>query len=747
MANTVKSTQKEFLFFYKTGALYELTVALLLMLVLALTRLNGFLNIDTRFLGGAERDAGFYIWLVKSNVLYPGGLPWFNTTAFYPYGLSLAWSDNFILPSLVVSLLLKVGFGFTAAYNTVLLLAIFLNGYLTYRLVYTLSGNYGPSLISGVALLTYSYLTLQLGHPQLQFFFFIPLAVFFLFRFLGRKNPIYAVLLGFTAFLSFLCSVYYTIFIGVVCGALMLALVVLKPQALRFRDYAVLSLGTLLGLLPVMPFVLPYLEVQKAFGARGIYESYYFAATALSYLSAPADNIVYGITSRWARAEAQLFPGLTILLFLPLAFGRLAGAKPFRKKALLFLVSFAGFLIFSVLPKFLPQIIPPQGARYVCSALGWFSLVLFLIVLRSVGSLEEKLGYKIVTNRNIIGIFIFIALAACFVSFGPLGNPEKGDLATGLSAVLYYILPGFSAIRAVSRIGVVVVFSLSVLVGLMASHLLDREKVSNRFIAVLLALILVENAMPHYALEQIKSAPGIVGEVMRFRGDNDVAIVVPFTDRLDSNGRVVSWGKYAETNVRYMNWFLPTGVRLVNGYSGQRSRIMKDFPRKMSGFPDKRSIISLSTIAGLRFIVFNSNLVADFKEEEFLKKIQQSKSVRYLSSDRDGYYLLEFEHLTNLRELYYLKTPSYPRGNVYLELMAPKGKIKENKDISVYVYEWEHMGKTPLAKFPVKKDGEWHTFVLITPDSGERVRPLKLTFEIEGEGVVFLRERRFLPRL
>ena len=145
--------------------------------LLIILRWDAVLNISTHYVGGSERDAGFYMWLAKSNLRDLVSYPWFNTAAFYPYTRTLAWSDNFILPSFLMGLLPLGASRPALAWNIVLLGAGFLNGYLTFRLCYKLSGDFGASFAGGALFMGLSWFSGNLGHPQLQFVFWLPAAL------------------------------------------------------------------------------------------------------------------------------------------------------------------------------------------------------------------------------------------------------------------------------------------------------------------------------------------------------------------------------------------------------------------------------------------------------------------------------------------------------------------------------------------------------------------------------------------
>ncbi|RIL01799.1 MAG: hypothetical protein DCC75_13495, partial [Proteobacteria bacterium] len=176
MIAPTKHSSQEFLLLHKSSFRLSLHAAGILLLVLLLIRASALPQLSSSYIGGFEGDGGLYIWLTQWNLSGLFSLPWFNTKAFYPYTRSLAWSDSYILPSLAAWPLVKLGASLALAFNLIILIANFLNGFLTYRLAYALTGKQEAALFAGISFMSLSSLTYNLGHPQLQFAFWLPLA-------------------------------------------------------------------------------------------------------------------------------------------------------------------------------------------------------------------------------------------------------------------------------------------------------------------------------------------------------------------------------------------------------------------------------------------------------------------------------------------------------------------------------------------------------------------------------------------
>lgn len=718
-----------------------------LAVCIVLIRFKALTHLTSAVLGGSDADSGLYLWLSRINFNNLFESPWFNTPAFYPYAKSLAWSDNFLLPSMLAGILNLI-LPDLLTYNLILLGAHFLNGFLTYRLAYRLTGSALPSFFSGTAFMSCGYLSSQLGHPQLQFVFWLPAALLLLLRYLHTCSIVTSILLGLSVLGAFLTTVYYSVFQCILLLGFFTALLIMRPALFRSATIFRLLCGFLVGLSPVLFFLTPYLDVRSTFGARGIYESYYFSAHALSYLSASPFSLLYSFTSGLSDAEALLFPGLTILALSTLAFTRMTSAKPLRLHTSVFIFSLFATLAFSALPSFTAKWAEPENLlrlneqiRYVCALAGWLCLASFAGLLYRMAKLERKLGTSIITHRAATGALLFTALLCLLISFGPLGNPERGEYALGVFRLFYEAMPGFNSIRAISRIGVVVVFCFCVVCAFPLARLTKSNRMPLGAVAALLPIIIAENMLTTYPLDPPAARPAIFSSLITRAESDDAVAVIPFTDELH-NGSVKSWRQFATYNMRYMNWLADAQLKTINGYSGQRSKVMLEYPRKLSGFPDQRSITALSTIPDLKYVVYISSYDPGFDRERMMKSLDSFKrSVRLIESDLAGNYLFEITPVTDLNKPFFLRVPSYPSGTISFELMTPRETDAPKRVIEIFRFDISD--NSPLATIEIKADGSWQQFTLEMPEVEPAVSPILIAFSVRAGHTVFLRSAKF----
>lgn len=701
------------------GRRKHLLFASALLLLLLLFRFSALTHFTTHYLGGYEGDAGLYIWLMRHNLRDLFSLPWFDSLSFYPYRGSLAWSDNYILPSLFAAPFFAMGFSETVVVNILLLTASFLNGYITFRLCFRISGESLMSFVAAAAFMTSPLLSFHLGHPQLQFFFWVPLALLQVFRFLSKPTFLNAALSGLIIFLTFLTTVYYSVF-AVLAILVILGTVYLLRPAFFSRDIIrKFFLGFALGLFPVLPFVIPYLKVRSTFGERGIYEAYYFAANSWSYISSVASSFLYKVSAEFSHSEAHLFPGLLVFALAVMAFIRLADTRSLRKIV-------GSFLFFLMTVFILSFFSPERWANSISAVFLWVILALFIMLVSTLGKLERKLGVSLITARSFIAIFSAIALVFFIISLGPLGNPEKGQWAIAPYRLLYEVFPGFNSIRAVGRSGIMVYFAFCILGGLALSNINKKSKIG---MAVLLPtfFILVENYTEEFPLQTKSVAPPVYSSLAKENISPGVLISLPLATTLDKNNEVVSWSEFARMNVNYMNWSFDSGHPIVNGYSGQKTKIMREFPRELKDFPSQRSLMALSRISGLRYIIYNSAYQKDFNAAAFEAALKTfSHKLKLIERDQAGAYLIELNGEIYLNEDLYLLVPANNSKDLNFE-MSSTHYINDNK-ATVEIMNEEEGKLTKIGSIEIKLDGKREKFNIPLTEMPNRIRPLKVVF-------------------
>lgn len=578
---------------------------------------------NTRFLGGSYGDGGLYVWLVQSFISDPAEALRFDTHGFYPYPLTRAWSDSFLLPSAVVSLLTHLGLSLPAAYNVVVVLTFGLNAAAVCALACTVGLSPLAGALAGITFANSSYILGNLGHPQLLFFFWIPLAwSLVLHSSHARPATRNWGLAGLCISGAFYCGVYYAIF-----GALSLAIIwcweLFSGSASQRRLLRILLFATV-GAIPIAYALPEYLAVQSYFGKRGLYEAADFAASGLSYLSFSPHNDLYGNTAQLSHAEALLCPGYVALFMAVLcAFQALA-----RHHAKSFLLLVASVALLGVSSTIIDS--STTSETLVCAS-SWIVLVSALWIARTLPKTPAVLFFITIT------FFVF--------SFGPGGNPAKHEPAWTPFASLYSFVPGLASIRAVSRFGSVVVMGVLLLAFRLCQQLLTSRQTTSGLrlllASILVGVILAENSTSTIPLDTVSARPQAFDFVASQSSHAEPALVLPFSGKL-TNGSVESWSELALISTEYAQWAAPLGLRLVNGYSGQRSKLQQELPRALYNFPSAEAFSYLSRICGLRWILVSPSFFKERTVEDFTNRLASFPSqVRAITKRDDGSIAIE----------------------------------------------------------------------------------------------------------
>ncbi|MBI5032818.1 MAG: hypothetical protein HZB51_20020 [Chloroflexi bacterium] len=281
-----------------------------------------------------KQDGLLNTWIIGwvGHALITDPLNLFNANIFYPYPNTLAFSET-MLPQGLFGLPFNLAFDNTVlGYNLVLLASFFLAAYAMYLFVFDLTRNRNAAIVSGIIFSFNPYNLGNLAQVQLLSFGWLPLAMMYLWRMLNqspvasRQSPVINFRLAFLFALFFslqaLSSFYYA-FLAAFAVALYILwffithhpsteftlsnVEVLRTDSsritpstsLRTRFYVSrfkhLVIAAILVAIAVIPFFLPYLQVQRDMGfERKLAESESFSASLKLYTQVSPQNILYG---------------------------------------------------------------------------------------------------------------------------------------------------------------------------------------------------------------------------------------------------------------------------------------------------------------------------------------------------------------------------------------------------------------------------------------------------------------------
>ncbi len=252
-------------------------------------------------------------WDYRSLTHHPLSL--FDANIFFPSRLTLAFSENLVGAAVFGIPLFAAGMPPIEVYNVVFLLGMAISGFGAWALADELTGDAVASLLAGIA---YAYVPFrfdQVAHIQMQWGGFLPLFLLFLFRFFESRKT--QDLFGFAIFfiLNGLANVHFAIF-GTIALVLTATLELTRRDLWRDRQVLARLLATIgVSAIALGPFFLPYAIAARLYHFhRGLGEMISYSAVPGSFLSAGLRNKLLGAaTTRFARPEAALYPGLVLV--------------------------------------------------------------------------------------------------------------------------------------------------------------------------------------------------------------------------------------------------------------------------------------------------------------------------------------------------------------------------------------------------------------------------------------------------
>lgn len=571
---------------------------------------------SSHLLGGGGGDTNLYFWLVTTfpqSMLERG---WFETNSFYPYKDTLAWSDNFLFPSLLFYLLNSIlRLAEIPSWNVLILLAQLANATSVFLLAKTLRANFVTAILLGTIFLISPYYAEHLGHPQLQFFFFIPLGFRFLINLMNRPNWISAAGLAVTVFLCFVTTVYYAIGLVLICAIYSSVCFFNEKVIPRQLVIMVISSALATGML-LAPFILPYLGVKQLFGSRGLHEFYYFGLSALSFFSAAPISLPYEMSSNFSHNEAHFGWGAVVLFCLLIGLKQIWRISPIALTSILLSLILSDRMLVGLTN------LNQEWRLYSAAMFSWLSLIILFYKLRS---------FKDVSTSLILAIVAVFFIA---ISIGPLGYPEIGIVALSPFRLFYEVFPGVDSLRAISRLGSIVVLVLT----LSAIPFLNLK----RIVSILLLPILVwESRLTAFPLAPLSPAPPIFAALPALIKKDNAVLISPLSGKLDKNNQVISWSELATINSQYLVALRETAPLLMNGYSGQRPRTIFDLPRIMHRFPSEAAVDKLLKFEKLQLVVVLGSKIEGFSETDFRKELSELSGKTRIVAQVDKDFIVE----------------------------------------------------------------------------------------------------------
>jgi hypothetical protein len=248
-------------------------------------------------------------WVARTVVEEPARL--FHANIFHPERYALAFSELNLVAGLVALPFWLLTSDPYVAHNAALLFAFSTSALGAWLLARRLSGSSAAAVVAGVMFGFCPYFFAHTAHIQLLMGGGIPLSLLMLHRVADAPSLARGVSLGVALAVQALACAYYGILAGLMIGYAAIFFAISR-SLWRDRTYLLaIALGAGVSVLLVIPFFLPFLEVQAGGFHRTLEESRTYAANLPSYLASPAHahqgllRVAAGI-GEWNEV---LFPG------------------------------------------------------------------------------------------------------------------------------------------------------------------------------------------------------------------------------------------------------------------------------------------------------------------------------------------------------------------------------------------------------------------------------------------------------
>ena len=480
--------------------------------------------------------------------------------AFYPVGLSLTFSEPLFAPALVAGPLNAITGNPVLAYNVSLILFWALSGWAMYAVAIRLTRDRAAALMAAAIFTLCPYRTDMYIEFNMEMTFGIPLAVYALVRFLESQRVRHLAIFGFVFWLQAISVLYYAVILG--CA---LAVVALQYAALRWSGWrvrtplmAVVGGGALgLALAPVM---WPFLVTRRELGfERRLSEVQERSAEVLSYLEA-RPNWLYRMEGPGYYYEASLFMGGVALCLAALGVLWLKRERPappgWAERSLsvgiVAAIALAG-LALAVGGRGGPL---PRALSFTGIGVALLGMLLAREAVDGWRRRQRGLVDRRLHPRDWVLLLLGLSLFAFLLSLGPVVHVAAQPIGPGLYAWLQPHLVPLRALRAANRIGVLVVFAVSLLAAFGVTWL--RARLPRRafipVVSVLGLLLALEYATFPLAYGRVPSLERPVDRILKGAPADAVVLEWPtYVPMADADAMLRSIGH---------------GKRIVNGYSG-----------------------------------------------------------------------------------------------------------------------------------------------------------------------------------
>jgi hypothetical protein len=269
----------------------------------------------------AHDDALFSVWrlawIARQLTVDPASL--FDANIFWPARDTLAYSDAMLLIGALGAPFIWLGVHPVIVHNILVLSAFVSAGAAAARAMRYFTPSVPAQLVAGTIFAFAPYRFAHVGHLELLWTAFMPLALIGVYRVLEAPTVRRGLALGLAVGLQALCSVYYFLFLLVwLVPATVLAPLHVRIQWSR-RHVVAGAIAVFTAALLVAPYIGPYSRARDQLPPRSETEVARYSAVPTDYLRASTSNRLYPLFPSESPDERSLFVGTIALTLAAIA--------------------------------------------------------------------------------------------------------------------------------------------------------------------------------------------------------------------------------------------------------------------------------------------------------------------------------------------------------------------------------------------------------------------------------------------
>lgn len=493
-------------------------------LFLTLYVFKGILKVSLRKnIIGDLGDPLLNLYILKHNIdriLTLNFKNFFDANIFYPYKLTLAFSENLISSSISVLPVYLVSKNIVVSYNLFVIVNFVLSGFFMYLLCYRFTKSFFASLIAGTIFSLAPFKFPHSGHLHILTTMWIPLVFLFLHRFFEEKKYRFTLFSSlFFIVQSLGCANYMVIIAPFILVMFMFYIFKSKHYIKKYFTGFLVFIAVSGAIL--IPVYYHYLKVEELYEfKRSIRECIRYSPDIRAFLTAYPFTLTGKILTKFIN-------------------------PPFAWENALYM-----------------GIIPLLSIIFICFFIIKKNVILFKLKKKVSDSRTLYLPHlekMKITPAGLSILYLVVLFLSLILLTGPLFFKVK-YLPNPVYYLFYYLFPGFKGIRVPSRFFIMFLFSSAILISCFYSLYLK-----NRTLIILEILILLE-FIPYYIPVSKMPYKGSIPEVYRWLAQKKEKFAIMELPLEEARWWDIPYGQ--DKGFFYTYFSAYHNKKLFNGYSG-----------------------------------------------------------------------------------------------------------------------------------------------------------------------------------